>query len=331
MEKEQLQQIMAQFGLAFEEITAFHDTSHAEDDKRLNYILDDAWVLKINSPQSMWEARLQEIARLIARYRAIGVYCPRLRQALSGDYSVSWDMDGKTYTCYVEAFAKYPICADEVELPREEVVAHLGKLAAAYTDVDLSDIHSMWSIIDLAPLDTEVDEKQENANLLTARLEEIGEGELARQVQAFNESLRREILTGFRELPRCVFQGDLNNANYLLRDGHFAGLIDFNMAGTDVNINVFVNETNDFPSDQELDSMTIPEILAQMAAYQRALLNRIWEFYTPNELERQLLPCFQKICDLFQWPNVCSLRGWLKEDARREKALDLIRELIKEN
>lgn len=331
MEKEQLQKIMAQFGLKFEELTAFHDTSHGEDDKRLNYILDNAYVLKINSMASMWEERLQEIARLIDRYRSIGVYCPRILPTLTGALSVPYDMDGVTYICFVEEFAKYPVCGDEVEIPREEIIAHLGTLAAAYTDVDLSDIHSMWSIIDLAPLDTDVDEKQGNANLLTSSLEEIGEVELAKQVCRFNESLRGQILTGFRELPRCVFQGDLNVANYLLHEGHFAGLIDFNMAGTDVNINVFVNETNDFPGDQEIDTLTIPEILNQMAAYQKRLLNRIWETYTPNELELRLLPCFQKICDLFQWPNVCSLCAWLKEDNRRDKALALIRELIKEN
>jgi len=38
----------------------------------------------------------------------------------------------------------------------------------------------------------------------------------------------------FNELPRCVYQGDLNSSNALHQDGRFAGLIDFNMAGTDV-------------------------------------------------------------------------------------------------
>lgn len=327
MEKEQLRQISAQFGLTFQEITETIDTSHGEGDRRLNYILDKTWVLKINSRKSMWEERLQEIARLIDRYRYIGVYCPRLMPALQGGFSVPCDMNGVTYTCFVEEYAKYPICGDRVELDRGEIIAHMGALAAAYTNVDLSEIHSMWSMFDLTPLDADVDEKQENANALVQALKEAGEGKLANQVLAFNQKVRQEILTGFRALPRCVYQGDLNSANYLHKGGRFAGLIDFNMAGTDVNINVFVNETNDFPDDQRLDTLTVPEILAQMAGYQQKLLDLIWEAYTPNELELRLLPCFQKICNLFQWPNMCQLRVWLKDENRRDKALELIRAL----
>lgn len=320
MEKEQLQEILSQFGLTFREITGFVDSSRGEDDKRLNYILDDAYVLKINSPKAMWEGRLQEIARLIERYRAIGVYCPRLISALGGGYSVQHE----GFICYVEEYARYPVCGEEVELPREEVIAHLGVLAAAYTGVDLTETRSMWSIIDLAPLDVDVDEKQENANALANALEQAGEGELARQVEAVNDALRQEILQDFRALPRCVFQGDLNSANYLHRDGHFAGLIDFNMSGTDVNINVFANETNAFPDEKQFDAMTVPEILEMMGTVQDSLLDIIWESYQMNDLERRLLPCFRKICDLFQWPNVCSLREWLKDDTRRDKALALI-------
>ncbi|MDO5401136.1 MAG: phosphotransferase [Eubacteriales bacterium] len=326
MEKEQLQQLFSKFGKAFREVTSFIDSSHGEQDRRLNYILDDAYVLKLNSPVSMWEERLQQIARLTDRYRAIGVYCPRLIPALGGGYSVMHE----GLVCYVEEYAQYPICGEEVVLPRSEVIAHLGTLAARFSGVDLTDIHSMWSIIDLAPLDGDVDEKQENANLLTKALEEAGEGALARQVADFNEALRRRILEDFRALPRCVFQGDLNSANYLHSGGHFAGLIDFNMSGTDVNINVFANETNDFPDDEQLDQMTVPEILEGMKQEQARLLDVIWKSYTMNDLEQKQLPCFQKLCDLFQWPNVCSLRRWLKDDARRDKALALIRGIMQE-
>lgn len=324
MDKEQLQEILSHFGLTFREVTSFVDSSRGEDDKRLNYILDDACVLKINSPATMWEGRLQEIARLIERYRAVGVYCPRLIPALSGGYSVPYE----GFLCYVEEFAKHPVCGETVELPREEVIAHLGTLAAAYTGVDLTETRSMWSIIDLAPLDVDVDEKQENTNALAKTLEEIGEGEMARQVQKFNASLRQKIGKDFRALPRCVFQGDLNSANYLHKDGHFAGLIDFNMSGTDVNINVFSNETNAFPDDQAFDAMTVPEILEQLREGQDRLLDKIWESYEMNDLERRLLPCFRKICDLFQYPNVCSLREWMQDDTRRDKAVALIRGIM---
>lgn len=58
---------------------------------------------------SMWEARLQEIRRLIARYRSIGVYCPSLIPTLDGALSYALQKDGKAYTCFVEEYAIYPI------------------------------------------------------------------------------------------------------------------------------------------------------------------------------------------------------------------------------
>lgn len=61
----QLQNIMAQFGLSVRSTPQFYDTSHSEDNKRLNYIWDRSYVLKIHSAEVISEARLQEIGRLV--------------------------------------------------------------------------------------------------------------------------------------------------------------------------------------------------------------------------------------------------------------------------
>ena len=324
-----LSQILSAFGLTFSEVTAMHDTSRGEEDKRWNYILDNKYVLKIHSPGSVWEQRLQEISRLILRYRSIGVYCPMMIPTLDGSLSCQWELEGRTYTCFVEEYAKYPVCGDEVELDRKEVLAHMGVLAQRYSGMDLSEIRSMWSILDLAPLDTDVDEKQENADALAEQLRTAGFGDLARQLDRCNARLRAVIGKDYRELPRCVFQGDMNSSNFLHRDGHFAGLIDFNMSGTDVNINVFVNETACFPDTGELDTMTVPELLSSMDSQQESLLSVLWESYPLNTLEKRLLPCYQRITQLFQYPNVCRMCLWLKDSTRRNKCGELIRALMK--
>ena len=75
---------MSHFGLSVQSITAFHDTSRGDDDRRLNYVLDNKYVLKINSSSVMSEQRLREIHRLIKRYHSIGVYCPDLIPTLNG-------------------------------------------------------------------------------------------------------------------------------------------------------------------------------------------------------------------------------------------------------
>ena len=327
LENDEIQVILGHFGLTFQSVTKLHDTAHGEGDTRLNYILDDRYVLKVNSAGVMWEERLQEISRLVGRYRSIGVYCPALIPTKEGAFSCHWEKDDKEYICYVEEFAVYPLYDRETDHDRKEVVEHLGVLAAKYSGVDLSETRSMWSIIDLAPLDVDIDEKQENTNALVAALREYGYMELAQQVDDLNNEMRRRIMTVFAELPRCVYQGDLNSTNELHQDGHFVGLIDFNLSGTDVNINVFVNETNYFPDEDEFDRLTVEQIVEKMATEQADMLSVICKHYTMNEVENFAFPLYQRIADLFQWPNVCSMVKWLKEDARRDKCVSLIRAL----
>ena len=328
LDNSEIQSILDHFGLTFQSVTKLYDTSHSEDDKRLNYILDDRYVLKVNSVGAMWEQRLQEISRLIARYRSIGVYCPALIPTMAGPLSYYWEKDGKEYTCYVEEYAIYPLFEWGQEHDRREVVEHLGILAAKYTGVDLSETKSMWSIIDLAPLDVDIDEKQENTNTLVAALREAGYPDLAQQVDDLNNMARSRIMTVFADLPRCVFQGDLNTSNELHQDGHFVGLIDFNLSGTDVNINVFLNETNGFPDEAEFDKLSVQEIVVHMDAEQADTLSVILRHYAMNDAEKYAFPYYKRIIDLFQYPNVCEMVKWLKEDARKDKCIELIQALV---
>lgn len=323
-----IQNILDHFGLTFQSVTKQYDTSHSEDDKRLNYILDDRYVLKINSVGVMWEQRLQEISRLIARYRSIGIYCPALISTTAGSLSYQWENDGREYTCYVEEYAMYPLFEQEQEHDRREVVEHLGILAAKYTGVDLSETKSMWSIIDLAPLDVDIDEKQENTNTLVAALRETGYPDLAQQVDELNNMLREKIMTVFADLPRCVFQGDLNLSNELHQDGHFVGLIDFNLSGTDVNINVFLNETNWFPDEAEFDKQSVPEMISRIDTEQADTLSVILRHYTMNDAEKYAFPYYKRIVDLFQYPDVCEMVKWLKDEAQRGKCVALIQALV---
>lgn len=325
--------ILRNFGLSFDAVVETFDTSQAENDKRVNYILDNRYVLKVHSANSIWEERLRQIDRLINRYHTIGVYCPRLIPTLAGDLSFPWKQDGVLYTCFVEEFAIYPVCRGEIIPPREEIVAHLGVMAARYTDFDLSDIYSMWSILDLCPLDAELgyDEKQDNCNELVQTLQEVGLPELAQEVSDFNDMLRLVIAADYKKLPRCVYQGDLNPWNELHKEGHFAGLIDFNLSGTDVNINIFLNETDTYQDQERFDAMSVSEFLVENDAEQRRLLCVIFQHYKLNELEKKLFPYYKRIVDLFQHPNARAMRTWLKDDTRREKCAELIRELLKKS
>ncbi len=325
----EVREIMAEFGLSVQSITKLYDTSRSDDDKRFNFVLDEKYVLKINSETVMSESRLREISVLISHYHSIGIYCPKLLPTLNGNLSYSIEYENNRYTCFVEEFAAYPICDCKNEPNRAEVVEHLGILASNYTGIDLIETKSMWSIIDLAPLDKGIDEKQENTNLLISALYKHGYSDLAKHLDELNSSLRERIMTVFDKLPRCVYHGDLNDSNLLHKNGRFVGLIDFNMSGTDVNINVFLNETNCFPEESEFDALSVSEIIRNMTDRQDELLARIFKHYTLNKDEEYAFGYYRQIINLFQYPNVCALIDWLRSDMRRNKCIDLITCLAK--
>lgn len=328
LELTEIREIMSHFGISVEELSECFDTSHNENDQRFNYVLDKKYVLKVNSAHVMWDSRLNEINRLIHRYLSIGLYCPKMLMTTENQLSYHLIKENKEYVCYVEEYAKYPVLGFDAEHDRNEVIEHLGVLAARYTNVDLSDIKSMWSIIDLAPLDNEIDEKQENTDLLIKTLQQQGYDELAIQVDEYNIMLRDKIKAVFGQLPRCVYQGDLNPSNELFHDGHFVGLIDFNMSGTDVNINVFLNETNCFPEEKDFDELTVQRMIAKMNEDQSKAISVILKHYSLNDTEIHAMPYYKRLIDLFQYPNVCQMCEWLTDTKRKEKCAELIKTLI---
>ena len=174
----------------------------------------------------------------------------------------------------------------------------------------------------------DIDEKQENTNTLVDALREAGYPDLAQQVDDLNNMLRSQIMTVFADLPRCVFQGDLNTSNELHQDGHFVGLIDFNLSGTDVNINVFLNETNGFPEETEFDKLSVSEIVARMDTEQADTVSVILRHYALDDIEKFAFPYYKRIVDLFQYPNVCEMVKWLKDEARKGKCVALIQALV---
>lgn len=293
------------------------------DDYRLNIIIDNKYVLRINNPV-ITEERLQSISRLCERYRTIGVLTPRLYKSIYGTYLTNHAGS----VCYVSDYLDYETeeesDCDHVRI-RTEVLKSIGVLSARYSDIDLVPVNSMWSLIELAPLDTDIDEKQENLNRLVAALRDLKESDLAGRVAAFNTAKREKIKLVYKKLPRCVIQGDLNQSNILIKDNHFCGLIDFNMAGTEVNINHFCCETNGYIKEEDFLSMKADSFYSEWLSAQNKERDIILGEYPLNEMERNVMEDYRSICLIAQYPNVMDYLRFMK--LNKEKTLQVI-ELI---
>lgn len=96
------------------------ETSRDNDDKRYNYKINNQYFLKINNTETINERFLEDVERLIKRYRSIGVYCPSLYRTRDGKLSHKIVKGDMVYTCYVEELssitANYSLNKDELEV-----------------------------------------------------------------------------------------------------------------------------------------------------------------------------------------------------------------------
>ncbi|MDU4327073.1 MAG: phosphotransferase [Clostridium celatum] len=274
-----IRNICNSYGVDFKQISNVIDTSHDEDDKRYNYIIDNKYVLKITNFVAITERFLEDISRLIERYISIGVYCPNIIRNKMGTLTYEFIKEGKKYTCYMEEYALYNFYKEGELIDydfKKTVIKHIGELARNFTNVDLSNNRSMWSLIELGPFDIDIDEKQENLDNLIKKLKEKGYNKLASKLVDENIKARNKIELSLNELPRCVYQGDLNYSNILVDDNdNFVGIIDFNMFGTEVNINCFLNETMYYLTIEDFETLTAKEIYSKMKIIQDDMMQYI--------------------------------------------------------
>ncbi len=325
MNKAEILGITGRYGITdFNEKKEIDSTNR--DDYRLNIILDKKYVLRING-EAITEERLASIDRLAGRYREMGILAPRLYKTDNGKYLSKYDR----YVCYISEYIDLPTLEDmenelDITAVYKEISGFIGKFAARFTGVDLSDVNSMWSLIDLAPLDVDKDEKQENLDMLEGELRKYNEDSLADKVVAFNNETRARIKKVYKQLPRCVIQGDLNDSNILVENGHFAGLIDFNMAGTEVNVNLFCCEIGDGIPEDEFDKKTADQLYNEWDARQKEALACILSCYEMNDLEKSVIEDYRRIVMISQYPVVMDFIYYLKKD--KEKTTDIIRRII---
>lgn len=262
--KKELEELLIQFGVDFFEEYEMIDSSHGESDIRHNYIIDKKYVLRINSAKVMTEERIKELNILIKRYNDFGVKAPYYISNVYGAYVLEY----KDFYCYLSEYLDYPLAEGVEETYKKELFAEriqfICEYAEQFKDVDLIETLSMYSLFDLAPYDQSkgIDEKQENFNALMLDLKASGEFELVDRLTAAYANDRNELRAIYKNLPRCVFQGDENFSNLCVdEEKHIIGLFDFNMSGTEVIANYLANIAfqGDFDFSEELLEVNSPK------------------------------------------------------------------------
>ena len=179
----------------------------------------------------------------------------------------------------------------------------------------------------------EIDEKQDNFNHLTADLQKAGEYALAERLVQENESIRCELKSFYKELPRCVFQGDENFSNLCVDENRrISGLFDFNMSGTEVIANYLANAAlNFFYTDEIMQSRSADEIyrmLTKAYAENTELIRKYYNF-TPQEFRAYRL--YSKIAMYSAYWNTSAFSEYLAQEQCAEKVVRLLWKIAEED
>ena len=86
-----VRELLRLFGADSVQTVEFTDSSHGDSDIRHNYLIDRKYVLRINSAPVMTDRRLEELNRLIERYREFGMHAPKFLKAKDGRFIVERD------------------------------------------------------------------------------------------------------------------------------------------------------------------------------------------------------------------------------------------------
>ena len=318
---------LSRFGVDGAKTVRLIDSTHDETDVRLNYIIDKKWVLRFCNAPDMTEKRMGDLNRLIGRYRAMRFACPAFIADAQGRYLHPW----KQLVCYLSEYVDLPL-ADDTELQDEdrlvlEVAESVARFAETYRDVDLSETMGMYSLFDLSPFDIPngMDEKQDNFNQLIGFLREVKEDELADRLEIRHADIRRELKGVYRELPRCVFQGDENFSNVLIDEAqHFAGFIDFNMAGTEVIVNQLANLAGFDYDEKKTEPIGAQARLAFALRYFQEHIGCMLRAYHATAKERQALRWYAWIVMVAQWPTLCYWKYAIRGETLKKEICDLL-------
>lgn len=198
----------------------------------------------------------------------------------------------------------------------DDVLATIGKIAAKPSRLVLW--NSAFCMYDRFSDEDETDDTFAQAaelfDLLSAYIPER-----SYEIQRFRAdyfALYASFEAEYRALPCAVFQADLNSSNVMIDSDHrFAGLIDFNMSGTEKVINYALCECWPGPSwEHELNTLMDADSLAQNIELLRRRLAVIGKYYAYTPAERRAFPTLFRLVAPFRYPTFVMFRWVLRNE-----------------
>ena len=352
MEQQEINKMIAFFHTEEPVSCTFEDTWTEEEDSRTIIYVEypeGKFVIKAAANDFTTPERVTGWVEMINNFREMGYYCPMLIKSRNGNYAEVLEVQGKRFVVWEEEFAKYSLPKDVENKPRtsdgkrylyvdemREFVARVGQKHFTNTWGD-----SLW--VRLAPVGwAETDEvtdcvKQfkklvvEKAPRFTGRLERV--------LALFQEN-RKMLEQVYFSLPTSVFQADTGDNNLLLDgEGHFRGVLDYNLSGKDTVLNMTFEaiwyDGNESPcptEDKGLMSYYCKEYIdARVARYLEGL-RKFRDYYDFTEEEADAaMPLYRYIMTI-GYDEIEVVKKYADDDDKMNQMFDCIEdELTRED
>ncbi len=300
----------------------------------------EKFVIKIAANDFTSKERIYGWVEIIAAYRELGCYSPAIRKSVHGNYAETVRFGGKECVAWEEEYAKYHLRSaleksvytdrDGRYVYHDEVLAFLGKVAGKH--YDFFPYHSGWTRLEPFGAKEETDEVTECVETFGAMVRERAPGFLPRweRVLGLFEENKRRLAGIYGKLPTSVFQSDHFGDNLLLdQEGHFKGVIDYNLAGKDTAINVFLYTIlfgYHYNVPQSRDPEALPEyngtaqdfMIQSIADALRYLRN----FYTFTEAEAKAMLPLYKYVTCIEYRQIEAFRKYQEDEGKLNLLFD---------
>ena len=251
MEQQEINKMIAFFHTEEPVSCKWEDTWTEDEDSRTIVFAEypeGKYVIKAAANDFTTTERVAGWVEMINNFRKMGYYCPMLRKSRNGNYAEVLEVQGKSFVVWEEEFAKYflpkdvkdkPITADEKRYlyvdEMREFVAKVGQKHFTNTWGD-----SLWvrlASVGWAETDEVTDCVEQFKKLVKEKAPKFS-GRLERVLALFREN-QNMLEQVYFNLPMSVFQADTGDNNLLLdEEGHFRGVLDYNLSGKDTVLNM---------------------------------------------------------------------------------------------
>ena len=316
-----------------------------ETDSRWMIYVDfpnEKYVIKLASNSFTTTERVNAWVDLIYKYQEMGYYSPMLQKSKNNHYTEQLIFHDKNCIAWEEEFAKYHFMKDldksiytgpdNKYVFHDEILTCIARIGQQHFTGFPG--KSGWARFESFDPGESCDEITECVSTFDELVRTKAPQFLERWSEIYKLFLqtKAQLKAIYSQLPTSVFQADWGSLNNLLDEtGHFKGMIDYNLAGEDVVLNMFFSQII-FGSNPYYKETTNPEELPYLNTEARqAVIHNLLEslkfmrqYYDFTELEVEAAPMLFKYILGIEYSSIEALENNINDDNKLTKLFDFM-------